>query len=296
MSESSYQPTPAERLKMAQRMKMGHAGSKVRQEAQREVRQYERTPITQVPAVPSTIVAAAVKAVDVLMPQEMEERVLRITEMYLRKTPYKEIAAHLGLPEDVVLGEVKRIEHHRATAFATTPGLANKVVDTHYDVVNETIKLIKNGEKILNAFADELMMDHANRLEAEERKDPYRNKMGISPHKVQALFLGVEALGKQKDRIADIQGLLGKHAEAAVQNVTNVQNNTVVFQEPHLNQLNGMVDNLMKSAGHSVIGGQIAVGEAQRVAQAQIAQVSAVDTPNGLPGPVIDVMASRNED
>jgi hypothetical protein len=281
---------------MAQQMKMGHPGSKTAQAARAEVKEYERTPVTTAPPIPTTIVAAAVKAVDVMMPQDMEQRVLRITEMYLRKTPYKEIAAQLGLPEATVLSEIKRIDHYRATAFATNPELAVKVVETHYDVQKETIKLIQNGEKIMAAFAEELLSDHENRLEADKRKDPYASKMGISPHKVQAYFLGMEAIGKQKDRIADIQGLLGKHAEAAVQNVTNVQNNTVVFQEKHLNTLNGMVDTLMKKAGHSVIGGQIAVEEAQRVAHHQLAQVQAVDTPNGLPGPVIDVMASRNED
>jgi hypothetical protein len=289
--------SPAERLKIAQRTKLGNFNSNASKEVRAEVKAYTQAPATQPPPMPTNIVAAAVKAVDVLMPQEMEARVIQITEMYLRKMPYKQIAAHLGLPEDVVLGEVRRIEHHRATAFAQTPGLAEKVVETHYDVVNETITLIKNGERIMAAFAEEMLSDHQRRLEADERKDPYASKMGISPHKVQAYFLGMEAIGKQKDRIADIQGLLGKHAEAASQtNITNVTNQQVVFQAPQLNQMNNMVDQLMKNAGHAVIGGEIVVEEAQRIAQAQIAQVTAVDTPNGLPGPVIDVMASRNED
>lgn len=290
-----YQPTPqplvgkpsdAMKAKLRERLAMQKPNSPNTVATEREIKEYRANPEAVGSTYPVALVTAAVKATDLFMPSPLEERVILIAEMFLNGKKAAEIAGVLGLEVHIVAGEIKRMEHQRAVAVQNNPELAARVAEKHFDVMDRSVKLIEHGQKILSMYAEEMESNHNLRIEADKRKDPYASKMGIGPHQLQAFFLGVEALGKQKDRIATMQGLMGKTIDAnAVVQQTNVTNN-VQFNSP---QLNDVVDALMKTAGHAILGGQQAVDTAKRMAHEQIIEASVETAFPALQQPIIDV-------
>lgn len=266
--------TEEQKAALKARLQMQRPASAMTQATEKEIREYRKDPESVSQMFPTALVRAAVVSADVLMPEPLEKQVVKIAEMFLNGKKAPEIANALGLEERVVDSEIRRLEHYRSVALRDNEGLANKVIDEHFNVTQRSIKLIEQGQDILNMYADEMKSNHEKRLKADERDDPYAHKMGISPHQLQAFFLGVEALGKQKDRIAEIQGLLGKHIPEPTTQVNQTINN-VTFNSDALNE---MADALMKNAGHAVLGGQGAAQLAREMAHEQIieAQVETI--------------------
>lgn len=222
------------------------------------------------PTFPRAAVTAAVRAADILMPDELERRTLFITELYLKKIPAEQIAQTLELDPETVKIEIRRIDDARAVAFKHNPALAQKVAEKHFDVMAETIKSIEVDNKILAMVEYDLTMAHqdakayelnktyndiANTDDDEEDDDTPAGKKkkkyrpGLHAMKIDSYFKGREVIGKQLDRIATILGLLGKHAQMPQGN-TNVQiNQNVQFTSE---KLNALADQFLANTGNSI--------------------------------------------
>ncbi len=212
--------------------------------------------------VPIGLVKAAVRAVDVKLPEEMENYVTKVTTMYLNKMSIPDIATELDIPVEDVKVMIVNLDKARLVSYKQAPNLAAKVVEAHFDVMSETIATIAEANEILAAAKQEMMEDHNARhasdpfdVEGDEVSDgakgkPKRRYKGVSPMKMDAYFRGLEVTGKQVDRIANILGLLNKNMPKGDTQINQILQQTLNFNSP---ELNSMVNSLMLQAGNTPI-------------------------------------------
>ena len=120
----------------------------------------------EAPAFPTATISAVVRAVDAVLPEQLEQRVLMIAGLYLNGTKTQEIADKLGLDPDLVNKEVKKIDSARSVGYKQNPELAGKVVQQEYDVVQKTIHSIKQIDELSDMLVEEMRMDYQEGLDA----------------------------------------------------------------------------------------------------------------------------------
>lgn len=211
------------------------------------------------PSFPSATLAAAVQAIDIVLPEQLESRVLMIAGMYLNRMPPEEIAERLRLDPELVKREVRKLDSARSVAYKDNHALAQKVVDKEYDVVVSTIKTIKDCQELREMMLEEMRCDYQQgqddraRMGAgpeEEEEDPFTGKKkrrrptSIFPMKVDSYSKLIEVEGKQLDRLTNIFGLIKKHLpEDTKANITTVIN---IGSE----SLNTFADMFLKGTGN----------------------------------------------
>lgn len=227
-----------------------------------EVAEFKANPQPSVPQFPRALVTAAVRAADVLMPDELERRVTQIAFHYLNGKKCAEIAKILDIDPHVVQEEVRRLDSARAVAYRENPELAVAVTNVQVDVLQKTVDLSNDMLEVLSMVKEEMVDKHTrfkelkekriyglDNLSDEEKKELKDNAKGISPLLLQSYTAGIEAVGKQYDRIGELTGQLGKHAHKGDTNLTQI-NATVQFGSE---QLNNLVDLFLQSTGQSAM-------------------------------------------
>lgn len=213
---------------------------------------------------PTALVTGAVRAMDVLMPEELERQVTTIARMHMEKKGIKAIAAELDLPEEYVRAELRKIDIARGVAIQHEPELAVKVVEAQFDVMAASTAMFEDGMKVLSALKEELMLDHFDKLnpppeeydqDGAEDEDTGKKKakkrprpLGMYSMKVDSYFKGVESLGKQLDRIGEMTGQLGKHIPPGSGSITQINQTVNLANE----NLNSFVDSIMKATGNVI--------------------------------------------
>lgn len=196
---------------------------------------------------PTPLVVAALRAADVIMPEDLEQRVLTIARMYAQGATATKIAEVLGIDRGVAQSEIKKLDKGRQIAYAEDPSLAVKVVEEELNVLQLTQEMIRTDIAVLKMIEDELRMDHEDKLKAIEANNPYAYKRGINSLKADSYFKAREVIGKQADRLGELQGLLGKHAAQHNNVAGNQTTNIIQFGNA---QLNEVADMFMKMTGN----------------------------------------------
>lgn len=215
------------------------------------------------PAFPTASIAAAVRAADVLLPQELENRVLMIAGLYLNGSNAQTIADKLQLDPDMVKREVAKIDSARSVAYKDNPTLAQKVADAEFDVVQSSVQAVQNCDELLEMILEELRCDfqegqqerhNMTRQTAEELeytdengKKKRRRPNSMFPMKIDSFAKLQEVRGKQLDRLTDIFGLVKKHMPEGTQ--ATVVNNIIASDTT---KIDALADHLMRMTGNSI--------------------------------------------
>lgn len=186
----------------------------------------------EAPAFPTASIAAAVRATDVVLPQQLEQRVVAITGMYMNGWPATKIAQQLGLDVKLVQAELRKLDAARSIAYTEDPQLAVATVKETIDVVKTTLMAMQEDAHLLGALKRELMVEHQEfeqaladgslwQDEEEQQEDDAltfkkgkptkRKRYGMYSMKVDSYTKLREVWGKQVDRVANVLGLLNKN-------------------------------------------------------------------------------------
>lgn len=198
----------------------------------------------QRPQLDVPLVAAALRAADVVQPELLENRTLAIAEMVISGASSHEIAMALNLDPKVVRQELLTIHKLRQVGVRGNTDLAEKLVQRELDVMEVTTDIIRTDMDLLALLEHELMLDHQDKLEARANNSPYAWKKGMNALKVDAYFRARDSIGKGLDRMATLQGLMAKHLPN-----NQVNNSTTVVQFGN-DALNSLANHFMQMSGN----------------------------------------------
>lgn len=208
------------------------------------------------PVIPTDVVRTIVKAVDLVLPEVLEERSLAIATLYLNGVRPADIAKELNIHPGAVSAELARIDYVRSQHLRASPEYAQAVVEKHFDVLACSEALITNGLDVLRVIHESILQekeDIENWRPPEEKitcsdcgkvlKTPKRERRpGLRPMVLQAYWQGLDAIGKHQDRIGEILGIMrGKGDKDFNQFVNNVQVTNI--------NLDALADAYMKAVG-----------------------------------------------
>jgi hypothetical protein len=190
------------------------------------------------------LVAAALRAADVVQPELLENRTLAIAEMVISGASSHEIALALNLDPKLVRKELLTIHKLRELGMHKNPDLAEKLVQRELDVMEVTTDIIRTDMDLLSLLERELMLDHQDKLLALQNNSPYAWKKGMNALKVDAYFRARDSIGKGLDRMATLQGLMSKHLPS------NQTNNTTTVVQFGNDALNTLANHFMQMSGN----------------------------------------------
>ncbi len=223
---------------------------------------------------PTMAVIAALNAVDFQMPENLAERALKIATMALNGAKLDEISKELDIHPKVVEAELARIYKSRSMALQATPELGAKVIESTFDVVKCSENLIEQSLEVLSVLKETIIAEHQSALidrqdYAEDQKRGWQDEdehghktrrekpkypKGVSPFIVEALWHGLDAIGKHQDRIHGILNPMSKEVMKPGFGDTAAQTTINAVISFHSEALNQAASKLLEAAGQIPVG------------------------------------------